>query len=185
MKNTKFFFYLAVTGVMAIAACKGGKPDDKVLAEMSQFEADWGKAASDLKGWEATLSAAMTATKSCLDSSCGEGAVCKKGSEGKCDTLKASCKTIQADLEAAKEEYTKAVAANEADGRAWTEWAEKAKKGEVEAADLTKAMDDWNRKLNDLKSNMTKWDDGVKALTEKCKANCLDMKAYCETGKKP
>ncbi len=182
MKNTKFFFYLAVTGVMAVAACKGGKPDDAMLAEMSEFEANWGKAAADLKGWEATLTAAMTDTKTWMDSACtGE---CKKDAKAKCDSIKGSCDAIQKDLEGVKTTYSEAVAAAEADGKAWAEWSEKAKKGEVKAEDLTKAMDDWNMKLEKLKGDMGAWDTKVKALTEQCKTNCGDMKACCETGKK-
>lgn len=156
---------VAIVATVAFTSCKP-KLSDETKKTINDFKTDWNKMTGDLNAWGGTLDGDMTKlgddhTK--MGKEWGDTAKMSKDQKAKIKETLTNCAAAGKKLEDMKKTYTDFKKGIDTTTTAFTDWANKVDKGEVDDAAAKTAMEGYSKQLADAKSNMANWD---KALTD-------------------
>ena len=191
--KTKLFLFAAFAGSLFFAACSSG-PSDATKKSVAAFDSAWGMMNTQAMAFGDSLKSAMAmCEKGCK---APEGMTCCEHMKAKCDSAMMPC---QGDMKNFQDLMTAMAGAKPMMDSAATSFAtfkEKVNKGEINDADATKTladfqskmdggskmMADWWTKLNDAKGTCMK---NMQSCMDACKdMKCTEKKCMADMKKK-
>src|ERR1035438_684849 len=145
MKN-KLLMLVAIVATVAFTSCKP-KLSDKTKKSVNDFKTDWTKMSTDLGTWGTTLDGDMTKCNDAhmkMKTECGDTAKMKKDARKKMDETMAGCMANGKTMEDMKKTYGDFKKGIDTTTTAFTDWAAKVDKGEVDDAAAKTAMEGYS-----------------------------------------
>ncbi len=162
------FLFAATVVALFIASCGG--VDKQLVDNITKFETDWTGMVKDVATMSETMATDAAATMKECDEECSKECKDKK-MQPKMDSIKMSCNMSKDGMTAAMANVTSFKADLDKATTDFTAWKDKVMKGEVKGEEATKALADYQTKMNESK-------DQMKALQEafdRSKKDCMDM----------
>lgn len=168
---------LTLTSAILISSCSSKGLSEEAKKSITDFQAEWKASGDMLTAWGNTMTTKFADMKKMETETDAmvKGAKIPAANTAAVDSLTKVCMSLEGKRTEIQTAYNAAVKQFEADGKAFTEWTAKAMKGDVDAAGITKGLDEYKAKLTACKADMESWNTMLADTEKMCMETCNSL----------